>query len=651
MLNLGNYEELKSNEEKFISMESKFKYYLVLSYLEYELGLIIESNVSFKRALNYFYFEEESFKKSLKMATLTNNLNEFIDMIIGNKQDFENRKINDKFVRILIKYFIIQKSKNNKEKLHAAEELLKCCEENIFKSICLCLISFSITDDKDLKYSYLQDSIKLWDKNLAAKNEMLKLKVSIPLLDIVNLLKLNDVDFDDLKINDSSKALVENFEFVSLGGGDEVGRSSYLIKIGNSRILIDSGIKINKNSIEQPNFDFLLENNLISNIDCLIITHAHLDHCGSIIKLYELNDKLRLFLTKETKELMKLNLKQQLKNNNDLYRLEEILERAIVLNYNDPFNIDKHGTTIELYRAGHILGAASVLIKSLHGNIFFTGDFCVENQETVNGIEVPNDKNIDILITESTYGDKKEDNNIKFNKEKFKEYVRSSIKKEKSILIPAFAIGRTQEILLVLKELMEENKFRVYIDGGSTYITKLYNKLLDYDVNANRMYYVQDKTKKSKEYFLNTEIIEDTCCIVSSSGMLLEGSASCEYAKHMLGDKRCSCILTGFQSATTVGEKLKEQMQFKTNRYVEIDNKLYKINCDLKEFNFSAHADITDILALEIALKAKYIILVHGDYQDRKREIEKQLLKIKNVNIYQSKNNEVIKLGGDCYGR
>ena len=136
MLNLGNYEELKSNEEKFISMESKFKYYLVLSYLEYELGLIIESNVSFKRALNYFYFEEESFKKSLKMATLTNNLNEFIDMIIGNKQDFENRKINDKFVRILIKYFIIQKSKNNKEKLHAAEELLKCCEENIFKSIC-----------------------------------------------------------------------------------------------------------------------------------------------------------------------------------------------------------------------------------------------------------------------------------------------------------------------------------------------------------------------------------------------------------------------------------------------------------------------------------------------------------------------------------
>ena len=476
---------------------------------------------------------------------------------------------------------------------------------------------------------------------------MIKLGMQLDIKNIIKLIRLNSIDLNKFNIyKKNKKNLIENFSFVPLGGGHEVGRSCYLINIQDAKILVDVGIKLNGNVIEKPNFKFLIKNNLINDISALIITHAHLDHCGAIIDLYKLNKNIRLFLTKETKALIKLNLKEQMRKINQLYELEEFLEKAIILEFDEIFNITNN-VSIKFYRAGHIIGASSILIKSSVGNVFFTGDFCVMNQETVDGMDIPINEEIDVLITESTYGNKRYGNNYKLNKEIFKKYIENNIAKHKSVLIPSFSIGRSQEITIMLKELVEKRKFRIYIDGGSTYVTKLYNSLLKNNIDGNRIYYFQDRKRGSKKGFINEEVLNNPCCIVSSSGMLLEGSASCEYAKHMLENENCTCILTGFQSANTIGEKLKEQLQFEKNKYIKIEDKLYKIKCDIKEFNFSAHSDIYDILALEISLKAKHVILIHGEYKEEKREIENQLIKIPNLNIYQSKNNELIKLGED----
>ena len=136
--------------------------------------------------------------------------------------------------------------------------------------------------------------------------------------------------------------------------------------------------------------------------------------------------------------------------------------------------------------------------------------------------------------------------------------------------------------------------------------------------------------------------MSNTCCIVSSSGMLLEGSTSLEYAKKILTSENGVCILTGYQAEGTIGSKLKKQMEVDCDRYINIEEKCYKILAELNSFNLSAHANINEVLAIQLYLKANNVILVHGDHKEAKSLIEKKINQIKGINIYQSINSEEI---------
>lgn len=595
----------------------------------YMNNILNVSNINDKEILEYLY-----------AATKAGELEKFREAIEFKIASIDIEKIQNPLINSLFKYLSIDSgiSEERKEKII---DVVSKVEKNLIGSAILYILSLDKDIDIEVQKKLLGKSQIYSNQNLSAWKNCEKTE-DIPVETLIELLKQGLVTFNDIEIEEGNSN--GKINFIPLGGGDEVGRSAYLLEIDGYKLLIDAGINMNSEDKMYPNFKYLVDNDLLKEIDYVIITHAHLDHCGAIIELYKLNEDIKFIFTKDTKELIKANLKDfgNLRQGNIL---DFVLSKSIVLDYKKEFFIKSKGIKISLYRAGHILGAASILIESKYSNIFFTGDFTLTDRETVKGLDLPKDIKIDILITETTYGNKHEANEISRSKKELKDYVKEAIKAGKSLLFPCFAIGRTQDLVLILKEIMnEENSFRIYIDGKSSEVTKLYNKLLMYNVDGKKIYYVEDSEYSSRKDFINFEVINEPCCIVSSSGMLLEGSASADYAKHMLGEKNCVCIMSGYQASGTPGEYLKSQIEYDL-KYFSIDGESIRVNAELKTFNLSAHADVYEILALELKLKAEKIILIHGDYKGNERILNEKLDGIRKVKVFQSINNKMIKIG------
>lgn len=616
------------------------RYFLIKANLEFQLEEYILSIDSFNKALNFLEFSEDVMMNILKLATVCSEWDNLFKVLRSNEEKFLNRVYD---IQTINSFINIYKSIYYKSDINI-EEVINNCETNKEKSIFIYLISLLIDkNDKNLIKEYCKISLDLWSNNLAAAEYLFKNNEIVNIDLITKLISLNKIDNSMITNQDTNKKELD-FEFLPLGGGDEIGASSYYLRIKEFNIVIDAGVKINSNNIEYPNYSLLEELNLIDKIEYLIITHAHLDHCGAILDLWSRNKTLKTIMTRETKELLKLNLKSKGLSQDEVYELEQLISKSILLNFNEEIRIKEKNVSIELYRAGHILGAASIMIRSNHCNIFVTGDFCLRDQNTVQGLELPIKEKIDILITESTYGNKQNENSYLHEYIVMQEYIKNSVKSGKRILIPSFSIGRAQEVLSLINNIDTDSKIRVYIDGSAISTTRLYEKFSKEILVKKRNYYVNDEFYLSKHDFIKQEVLTNKCCVVSSSGMLLEGSASSEYSKLMLSDENSVCILTGYQAFNTVGARLKEQMHFSGERYIVIEDKQYNIKAELKSFNLSAHSSINEIIAVQLYLKAKNVILMHGDYNGKSTLLENRLKSLTNSNIYQSINNKKIKL-------
>lgn len=616
------------------------RYFLIKANLEFQLEEYVLGIDSFNKALNFLEFSEDIMMNILKLTTVYSEWDNLFKVLRSNEEKFLNRVYDIKHINSFIN---IYKSIYYKADINI-EEVINSCETNKEKSMIIYLVSLLIDkNDKNLIKEYCKMSLELWSNNLAAAEYLFKNNEIVNIDLLTKLISLNKIDNSMITNQDIDKKELD-FEFLPLGGGDEIGASSYYLRIKDFNIIIDAGIKISSNNIEYPNYSLLEELNLIDKIEYLIITHAHLDHCGAILDLWSRNKTLKTIMTRETKELLKLNLKSKGLSQDEVYELEQLISKSILLNFNEEIRIKEKNVSIELYRAGHILGAASIMIRSKDCNIFVTGDFCLRDQNTVQGLELPIKEKIDILITESTYGNKQNENSYLHEYIVMQEYIKNSLKSGKRILIPSFSIGRAQEVLALINNIDTDSKIRVYIDGSAISTTRLYEKFSKEILVKKRNYYVNDEFYLSKDDFIKQEVLTNKCCVVSSSGMLLEGSASSKYSKLMLNDENSVCILTGYQAFNTVGARLKEQMNFSGERYIVIEGKQYNIKADLKSFNLSAHSNINEIIAVQLYLKAKNVILMHGDYNEKSTLLENRLKSLTNANIYQSINNKKIKL-------
>lgn len=424
------------------------------------------------------------------------------------------------------------------------------------------------------------------------------------------------------------------------GGAQTVTGSKHVVTLSNGRrILLDCGMFQGKGlKNEDLNTEFLFNP---SSIDYLILSHAHIDHSGLIPRLVKLGFQGKIFCTPPTISLCKLLLEDSAgiqasnarSNGNSevtepLYSIEDV-EASLALfkavPYDKPYQIDE-SVEVLFTDAGHILGSAIVNLTFTENGVArklcFTGDIGRFNNRILRPpAEIPQ---AEIIICESTYGDKLHDDVHNTEGRLLRIVEHTCVQKKGKLLIPAFSIGRTQELIFSLNKLAEDGKLppvKVFVDSPlSVYATDIMRENQQYFNDAMQEYIEFDPdpfhfkgihfiTERDDSIQLN--YFDDPCIIISASGMM-EGGRIRHHLRQNIADEKNTILITGYCEPSTLGGKISSGA-----REVFIMGDMFPVKAEVMTMNeYSAHGDYSDILKLLLRQdkdKVKQIFLVHGE--------------------------------------
>ncbi|OAA91181.1 MBL fold metallo-hydrolase [Clostridium ljungdahlii] len=442
-----------------------------------------------------------------------------------------------------------------------------------------------------------------------------------------------------------------------LGGAREVGGSCILLNIYNKNILLDCGIRQSSSKDTLPDFKSIQDQ---GGVDVIIISHAHMDHIGSLPIISKEYPGARIYTTRMTKDLMKVLLYDSLKimKNREgeipLYAEGDVismLNRVFPINYMVEFSIFEN-IKLTFYTAGHIAGAACIYITTPEGSLFYSGDFSIFSQKTVEGLKVPKLRP-DAAIFESTYGDRLHSNR-EVEEEKLINIINDCMEKRGKMLIPAFALGRAQEVLLIIKKAVNKNILKdtkVYVDGMIKDINRTYklnplylkNSLGKKILRGIEPFY-DDNIIAVDNNKLREEILKDDkpCVIVSSSGMLT-GGYSQYYAEKIAPMENGYIVITGYQDEESPGRKLLNLLDEEEDKKLYINEKTVPVNCKVEKVGLSAHSDKYEIKSLIDFLTPKNIFLVHGN-EEVVENLSKELSKDVRGRVYAPRCSEIYEI-------
>ena len=413
-----------------------------------------------------------------------------------------------------------------------------------------------------------------------------------------------------------------------LGGALEVGASSILIKLDKRNILLDCGIRQKKSKDKLPDFSMISE---FGGVDDIIISHAHMDHIGSLPLISKEYPNAKIYMNRMTMELSRVLLYDSLKIMN--YQEGEIpvfneddvcnmFDRIVLIPYQKEVSITD-SITLTLYMAGHIAGASCCYLKAKEGTILYTGDFSIFPQHAISGLSIPKLRP-DVVISEATYGDK-----LHANREseeiRLVNVVNDIIGRGGKVLIPVFALGRSQEVLLILKKAMNKGllkKIPVYVDGMVRNINNVFQnnplflkESLGKKILRGTNIFYDDNVIRVEDDNMRNKIIDDKnpSIIIASSGML-SGGMSEFYASKLVENSNNGIVLTGYQDEESNGRMLLNLLEEEPdNRKLSLNNHIYQVNSSIDKVGLSAHADKQEMKSLFEMLSPRYIVLGHGD--------------------------------------
>ena len=418
-------------------------------------------------------------------------------------------------------------------------------------------------------------------------------------------------------------------ELTFCGGAAEVGASCYLLRIDDKNILLDAGVRMDSSRDSLPDLRILQEK---GGVDAVFITHAHLDHTGALPVISREYPGAPIYMTHATKDLVRLLLYDSLKimeqreGEIPIYaevHVKQMMDRIICFSPEfavQPFKDAELKVTF--YHAGHIVGASCIYIHGKEGSAFYSGDISLINQYTVSGASIPKLRP-DVAILEGTYGDKLHANR-QMEEERFIQMVGQVIDRGGKVLVPAFAVGRAQEVILMLRRAMNRGKlsrFKVFVDGMVREVCRVYR------LNPNYLHSsLAKRVWKDKEVFFDDWIqpvtdsrdreavmkFSEPCCIISSSGMLT-GGPSQWYAERLAGDEKNFIAITGYQDEEAPGRQLLDLVNAPPDeRFLVLGERRIPVNCQVDRYSLSAHADKVELLGLVHALSPRHVFLVHG---------------------------------------
>ncbi|MCD6223179.1 MAG: beta-CASP ribonuclease aCPSF1 [Thermoplasmata archaeon] len=417
----------------------------------------------------------------------------------------------------------------------------------------------------------------------------------------------------------------------ALGGYREVGRSCTLLSTQDSKILIDCGIDVSSPDNGSPYLN-VPEVLPLESIDGVVVTHAHLDHSGLVPLLFKYGYDGPVYVTYPTRDVMVLLQMDYLKVRADEAKkapyssehIREEIKHTIPLNYGDTIDIAPD-IRLTMHRAGHILGSAICHFHIGEGlfNIAFSGDIKYEKTWLFSSAATHFPR-LEALVLESTYGGKQD---VQPSRKKAAEYlkniVKEGIEKGGKVLIPVFAVGRSQEVMIVLEHYMREGELPstpVYLDGmiwEATAIHTAYPEYLNADLRKKIFQegenpLMADIFERVDSYDKRQEIIDSSepAIVLATSGML-NGGPVMEYLKAWADDEKNSLIFVGYQAEGTLGRKIQKGW-----KEVNVAGKDVVINMRVETCEgFSGHSDRNQLLnyVKNLSPKPKRIILNHGE--------------------------------------
>ncbi|KAI9051429.1 hypothetical protein LZ554_004475 [Drepanopeziza brunnea f. sp. 'monogermtubi'] len=464
--------------------------------------------------------------------------------------------------------------------------------------------------------------------------------------------------------------------FLCLGGGNEVGRSCHIIQYKGKTVMLDAGQHAGYEGLASLPFydDFDL-----STVDVLLISHFHVDHAASLpYVLAKTNFKGRVFMTHPTKAIYKWLIQDSIRvggASSDSKGQPVYTEADHLSTFPMIEAIDYHTThtissiRITPYPAGHVLGAAMFLIEIAGLKIFFTGDYSREDDRHLVSAEVPKGVKIDVLITESTYGIAAHVPRVEREQQLMKS-IESILNRGGRVLMPVFALGRAQELLLILDEYWalhpEFQKIPIY------YASNLARKcMLVYQTYVGAMN--ENIKRLFRERMAEAEASSDTaakggpwdfkyirslknldrfddvgrCVMLASPGMLQNG-VSRELLERWAPSEKNGVVITGYSVEGTMAKQIMQepdQIQAIMSRNTggarrgpdlsESEKVMIPRRCSVQEFSFAAHVDGIENREFIEEVAAPVVILVHGEVHNMMR------LKSKLLSLNADKTNKV----------
>jgi Cft2 family RNA processing exonuclease len=410
-----------------------------------------------------------------------------------------------------------------------------------------------------------------------------------------------------------------------LGAARGIGASCFRVQIGPYEIVMDAGTRP-KGSDPLPAFELLERPNLI------LITHAHLDHIGALPIFHRDFPDVPMICTHGTREIahvmltdgLKVQTAQQKQGNEDFGQVfsADDLDRTLFTLQTQPVGIDFSplpGLTVRFIHAGHIVGAACIYMQYGNRSLLYTGDYNTTSSRTAEGLKLADLPQADILITESTYGADTHPSRRTQESDLIKAIVEV-VGNGGNVLIPAFALGRAQEIILAIRTsaLFHSVNVPVYVDGLVREVTDLFQTQLEL-LPAS----VQNFAKTQSPFFSEKSspriisiaspkerplAIAHPSVIIASSGMLT-GGASIGYAKILLERENAAIFISGYTDEESPGRLLQS---LAPGTETELDGTPLTVKAKIQRFNLSAHADRVGITQVIHRVNPQHLILIHG---------------------------------------
>jgi len=427
-------------------------------------------------------------------------------------------------------------------------------------------------------------------------------------------------------------------KFINLTRRTEIGANSYYIEAAGQRLVLDCGMHPKEEGEDAlPNFRVLGDRPL----DAIVISHSHLDHIGTLPVLMRRRPDARIFMTEATAEIgsallhnsVSVMTRQREEIGVSIYPLFTHKETNRATDewrscpMRQPFTLagerarpgeDVAGITAEFVDAGHVLGAAGVILRAEGRTIFYTGDVNFDDQTITKGATFP-ESGVDVLIIETTRGDSPlpEGFTRAAEERRLAEAINRAFAQGGCVLMPVFALGKTQEALGMIYKFRREKllgEFPVYIGGLSTKMTEIYDRRA---LTTRRLLPRLQLLEEVAPFILNGKTIQDSPARAGrvyalSSGMMTPKTLSNIFARRVIGNPQNSIFFVGYADPQSPAGILKTAQPGDLVS-LDPDEPGQPLRCHIEQFQFSAHASRESIVEYVKKLAPKKIMLVHGD--------------------------------------